>query len=250
MRTFVYSYQDSQGLKHEAEIAASDKDAAYRVLRERGIRPIRVSERIVPVVRKGFRGLRKRDAACIVVFVLCLVIGVWYLAMRSARDQSNDRTFEQSNIRATSSEAVSLATPRPRRQIEGLPDNPIPTATNAFRYSSERFLALHAQPGLVFESAGFSLADLPEALEKGIVIHESDADAVQDLKRVVAWLKEEAATLLRSGKGLDDIGFWFAERQKMEAGFREQIAEKVAKGRLSKDEANATLSGMSLKAIP
>lgn len=61
MRSWTYSYKTSDGLRHEAEMTAPNKDAVYDELRKQGIRAIRVEERIAPVVKKGLRGLRRRD---------------------------------------------------------------------------------------------------------------------------------------------------------------------------------------------
>ena len=63
MRTWVYCYKSSDGLRHEGEMSAPGKDDVYAALRKRGIRAIKVSERIVPIERKGFRGLRFREWA-------------------------------------------------------------------------------------------------------------------------------------------------------------------------------------------
>lgn len=64
----------SDGLRHEGEINAPDKDSAYAALRQRGIHPIKVTERIVPVIRRGFGGLRKRDLVLLVAAVVILVV--------------------------------------------------------------------------------------------------------------------------------------------------------------------------------
>ena len=39
---FAYSYKTSDNVRHEAEIDAPGRDAAFAALREMGIRPIRV----------------------------------------------------------------------------------------------------------------------------------------------------------------------------------------------------------------
>lgn len=80
MRTWTYSYKTSDGLRHEAEMSAPTKDDVYAALRERGIRAIRVTERIAPVVHRGFAGLRKRDWSLIAAVVLVLIAaGVFFV---------------------------------------------------------------------------------------------------------------------------------------------------------------------------
>ena len=82
MRTWIYTYKTSDGLRHEDEMSASSKDEVYAALRARGIRAIRVTERIVPVVRRGFRGLRKRDWLLIASGVLVIAVVIAIAAFR------------------------------------------------------------------------------------------------------------------------------------------------------------------------
>lgn len=82
MRQWRYSYKTSDGLKHESEIFASDKDSAYGELRQRGIRPIRVEEIVRPIVKKGLKGLRRRDWGILsAVVVAVAVVGGWLLSL-------------------------------------------------------------------------------------------------------------------------------------------------------------------------
>ena len=39
---YTYAYKTSDGTRHEASIEAASRDTAFAVLRERGIRPIKV----------------------------------------------------------------------------------------------------------------------------------------------------------------------------------------------------------------
>ena len=81
MRTWVYSWKSSDGLRHEGEMGAPNKDAVYDALRERGIRAIKVTERIQPIVRRGFRGLRKRDWTLILLAVVFAALVLTALAI-------------------------------------------------------------------------------------------------------------------------------------------------------------------------
>ena len=72
-------------MRHEGEVKAASKDDAYAELRKQGIRPIRVTERIAPIVRRGFKGLRKRDVLCLVLGILCLVGVALYLFAESTK---------------------------------------------------------------------------------------------------------------------------------------------------------------------
>lgn len=74
-------------MRHEGEVKAASKDDAYAELRKQGIRPIKVTERIAPIVRRGFKGLRKRDVLCLVLGVLCLVAVALYLFAQSTKHE-------------------------------------------------------------------------------------------------------------------------------------------------------------------
>ena len=71
MRDWTYSYKTSDGLRHEGTMSAPDRDAVYEGLRKQGIRAIRVDE-VLPPVRRGFGGLRRRDWLVLISFVLLL----------------------------------------------------------------------------------------------------------------------------------------------------------------------------------
>ena len=75
-------------MRHEGEVKAASKDDAYAELRKQGIRPIKVTERIAPIVRRGFKGLRKRDVLCLVLGVLCLVAVALYLFAQSTKHEA------------------------------------------------------------------------------------------------------------------------------------------------------------------
>lgn len=95
MRTWVYTWKSSDGLRHEGEMSAPSKDDVYAALRERGIRAIKVTERIVPVVRNGLKGLRKRDLFLLLAVALVLGSIVWWLFVRSVEPQPIVRDAEQ-----------------------------------------------------------------------------------------------------------------------------------------------------------
>ena len=113
MRTWVYSWKSPDGLRHEGEMGAPNKDAVYAALREKGIRAIKVTERIQPVVKRGLKGLRKRDVSFLVTFALCLAGGAWYLATRSVTNKvetpaSNQTIKQPNNLSAASSSTRNM----------------------------------------------------------------------------------------------------------------------------------------------
>lgn len=236
-------------------MGAPNKDAVYEALREKGIRAIKVTERIQPVIRKGFAGLRKRDMVLIAVFALCLATGAWYLAARSVKEgaatTTANQTVEQSNSRTISSGVIQLAQPRPRRWLE-LPKGF--DLAGVFKHKHEQYLVQFAIPGVVSQNAGAAIApdvaqDFFDNLNAGIIISEKDDPAVAELKRIVAGMKEDAKKYLTMPQGIERLGIWLEERQTMEKVYREQYSKRVQRGELTKEDVNAILSAMGLELI-
>ena len=271
MRTWVYTWKSSDGLRHEGEMVASNKDAVYAALREKGIRAIKVTERIQPVIRKGFSGLRKRDILCIAVFALVLVVVVWFFAADNGSSTSpQNQDVVQAGIRpgdapvvanpgllraggqTISSAVIQLAQPRPRKWLE------LPSGLDfakVFKHAHERYLVQFALPGVALPDAGSTLTseiaqDFYDNLNAGIVIAEDDAPVVAELKRIVAGMKEDAKKYLTMPKGIEKLGAWLEERQTMEADYRGQYAKRVLRGELTKEDVNAIFSAMGLELIP
>lgn len=119
MRQWTYSWASSDGLRHEGEIFAPSKDDAYAQLRKQGIRPIRVTERIVPVVRRGFKGLRKRDIVCIVVVALTIAAIAWIVATQRTRHSalSTPQFSSHSALEDVSPEMLAVS-PEAREQLK------------------------------------------------------------------------------------------------------------------------------------
>lgn len=231
-------------------MGAPSKDDVYSALREKGIRAIKVTERIQPVVRKGLRGLRKRDVSCIVILALCLAAGAWYLATRSVKVQSFNRPIVQSPNQGISSGVVQVAQPRPRKWL-ALPAGVDPS--KVFSRPHEVFLARYACPGVDvprFSGSDRRLEqDFYDNLGAAVLIAESDGSNVAELKRIVAGMKDDARKYIGMPDGFARMAAWLDERQAMEKGYREGILLRVANGELEKAEAVGYLSAMGLKGV-
>ena len=218
--TFRYTYRTSDGAWHEAEIDASDRNAVYDTLKPQGIRPVKVWCPNPPL----FYGVKRWIA---IVVLALIAVGSSVVAYRRSAKSSSLFTLKSS------------ISPVPRHRILNAPPDFAAQAVKHFAYSSERFLALNAQPGMPYSVASESLDDLSEALEHEIVPSPDDPEWVADLKRIVAGMKIEAGILMRDGKKPSDIALWLTERQKMEFTYRNQIIggpgtldEKAAKLRM------------------
>ena len=249
----------SDGRRHEGEMSAPDKDSVYAALRERGIRAIKVNERIAPVVRKGFSGLRKRDWT-IIVAVLAVIIGVAFAVMIRSPKLREVEQFEKpqgpsSLAPAThgavlGSPAVQIAQPRPRRFLE------LPAGldlASVFKYPHEIYLAGYTRPG-VKPAAALSLTpeivqDFYDNLSASVVISEDDAPEIAELKRIVAGMKDDARKYISVPDGIVKLDAWLVERQDMEETYRNQFVQRVKAGNLTMDEANEVFQAMGLEKI-
>lgn len=243
----------SDGLRHEGEIEAPDKDSAYAELRKRGIRAIKVTERIQPIVRNGFAGLRKRDWTLALGVVCAVLLGLWlYLNDRGTDAQSsavpaNDRQLGQSDI---VSGIIQIAQPRPRKWIELPADIDL---AKTFKHPHEAFLARYAMPGADVSSDAMTAAekeklaqDFFDNLNAVVVITETDSQQVAEIKRIVAGMKDDAKKYLTARDGFEQLLSWLDERQTMERAYRNEIVNRVKRGEAKLGEVNVTLRTMGL----
>ncbi len=226
----------SDGLRHEGEMTASDKDSVYAELRKRGIHAIKVYERIAPVVRKGFAGLRKRDWSIIAIGLIAVVVGF--------------ALFDAPKGEADSRVASAFAEPRPRKWLS-LPEGT--DYSEIFRYPHEVYLAKYALPGV--DSANLDEIspelekDFYDNLKRDIVIGESDDPAIAELKRIVVGMKIDALKYLSVPDGIKKLARWLEERQAMEILYRNQFSLRVERGEFDKDDANAAFRAMGLEEL-
>ena len=252
MRSWTYSYMTSDGLRHEGEMSAPSKDDVYSELRKRGIRAIKVQERIQPVVKRGFGGLRKRDWTVIAVIAALMAAAVALFArgVRSRADGDPSRAPTPRQRSVIESNIVELklgdrpTKAKARRQIVVSDED----LASFFPRPAERFLARFASPGRpVADIAPDELRDAEEdfydSLESDIIIREGDSRMISELKGIVAGIKDEARMLQSSGRSFSEIAQWLRDRQRMEADYRAHIIERFAH---DEAEANRQLRTLGL----
>ena len=231
----------SDGLRHEGEMNAPDKDSVYQELRKRGIRAIRVTERITPIVRKGFAGLRRRDWGLIfggVAFLVIIAVLAYHEVGRALPQESaNDSD-------------LSYAQPQPRRWLN------LPSTVEydkLFKYRHELYLAYYAMPGIVvaqkIEVNDELIRDFKANLGAGIVVDKGDSAEVAELKSIVAGMKEDAKRYLSMSNGISRLVVWLEERQSMEKGYRESFLARVKKGEMKAKDVNDMFHAMGMKTI-
>lgn len=212
MPEWDYTYRSPDGVRHEARIRASGRDAAFALLRGQGIRPMKLYP--APGILNRLRTDGWRWATMVVLVATVLVAAA--LIGRNVSTRHRPAVLDV----------------LPRHQLEGLPsdwcqrlDDYLPPA--------DAYLALFAQPGRM---------DIREIGDKGIpltaeaLLREVPPPTSDDppwmvaLKRVLIGMKEEAVALVKLGKAPAEIAIWLEERQKMEAEYRRQILEGTDSG--------------------
>ena len=195
---FLYQYRTKDNELRNGEIAASDRDAAFAVLRASGIRPARLEE--APGFFNKLFGKGKR----------WLVIGVLVLGLAAAIV----------HIASLASENAALANPsvEDRQQIYGDPGVLAEIAADGFAGvfadSGDRFLARFAQPAAPVDAT----VKPPERISTDLVqIAENDIAEVAKLKRIVNGMKLELAEYCRDGGTVAGYCRRLAVRQRDEA---------------------------------
>lgn len=255
--TFTYYWKTSNSDRHTGEIDAPDREAAFALLRERGIRAIKVEPKGWET-GEGYKGVKKRVVTAIAVAAaLCGGVIAWLAADRDG-GKSTEAQGKSAGITSRIVEMVPgsrIAKPYPRRYIRSLADGL--TSVTCFVHVSENYLARFAMPGVdcgnLPDEPAELVGDFCDALDHNIVITANDDSDIAELKCIVAGLKAEAELYLRTGSGIKDFFRFVRNRQKMESDCRQRMLDEVL---MNGDDraarlkaANETLSAMGLAPI-
>lgn len=215
---FEFEYRTSDNVLHADRISAPNRDAAFSALKKKGIRPSRLIES--PGFFNKLFGKGKRWMVIAVLGVATVV-----LLMTTAR---LERQVE---------EGVQSRSFLPRHQIAGLPADWASHVNAVFDEDIDRMLAFRSQPGLIVGA---------DVVQSGGSVSGAWVD---QLRRVVAGMKDDANGFLNLGKSLGDLEVFLDERQKMEAAYRAQLINQARTGALKVEEANRLLASMELPLI-
>lgn len=237
-RLWVYSWKSSDGVRHEDTIEAPTREAAFASLRGRGVKPIKVTQRVRPIDRV-LSGLSR--TAMLVVVAAVAAVAAFTFARRA------ETVPKEADVAGHPPGAmVRTAMPLPRRQVDlsGI------DLGSVFAYKGEAYLCRYAAPGVVRDGAPPEPPDdLAASLGKPIAIEPGDSPAVVEIKRVVAGIKEDVSLFLANGKSPASVAEWLELRQQMEADFRRQLIGGRGRDARSKAAINAKLRAMGLEEI-
>lgn len=235
---FIYSYKSSDAVRHEASLEAGSNAEVFSILREQGIKPIKVWLDPVDARRRRIR----RGALVCLAAAAALVVAV------CGGRYWGEQTSGLENV------PFASCSPLPRSQAVADID-----PSEVFAHPAERFLAAFAVPGaeVKAELSDDVVADLMPALEEPTMIGEGEDGGVVELRRIVLGIKEDVLIQLDSGKDFPEIIDYLMSRQRMEKEFQDrmhgecqatrQFGEEVYK--IKCNEVNQRLRTMGLKTV-
>ena len=217
MSDFVYIYKTSDGVRHEAEIGAPSRDAAFAALRERGIRPIKVIAKDGTRANGEMRGVRRRVVVAVALAAALIAAGGVFLLHRRPA-QGPDAGTNSETVRQMV--AVALARqeiPGDRRRIET-------AVTNLFKHAAEVYLARFAEPGrpLADDVETPAEADFRACLKDPVRVAANEFSEWIDLKRIVTGMKKELRAYLMGGGTVAQYRAELVGRQRQEIAYREK----------------------------
>lgn len=222
---FVYEYRTSDNVRHDGEIAAPDREAAFRALRERGIRPGRLEA--APGIFNQIFGRGKRWLAIAVLTVAVAVAGIAIVHSRAELKEATEASQYM--------DSEGFARPIARRQVWG-DDAVISAAARQnwrvlFQNPADRLLALFAEPGMRLsmlprlpETLG---DDMARALKERFRISPDELDEYRQMKCIVEGMKEELRAYLAAGGTLEGYIKRLQQRQREEADYLEKARAEL-----------------------
>lgn len=185
---FVYEYRTSDNVRHEDVVIASSREAAFQLLKNRGIKPSRVIEASGFFNKLFGKGKRWIAIAILGILVIGLLLVVFNL---------------RSEIEASHFEGEW----EDRSQIYGDPVVLSVVFSNDFKdvfeSAGERFLARYAIPGKIVKLTPREMKEGLHALESMsmdmVATAEEDFVEVVKLKRIVNGMKLELGNYLKAG---------------------------------------------------
>lgn len=202
---FIYAYRSKDNARHEGQIVAPTREAAYRELKGRGINPIHVVE--APGFFNKIIGRWKPLVAVIVIVAISAVAGMAIFRLNAI---SRGMEFEN------------------RAQLYGDPVVVMSASANGwmatFPDQGDAWFARHAVPGASCDCDQINSvqkAQIATAIMRGIgenlVVAREDLAEVAKMKRMVNGMKSELREYLRAGGKVETYMYRADIRQKAEA---------------------------------
>lgn len=230
---YTYAYKTSDGVRREDTMDASSREEVFSLLRERGIRPIKVVAADGSKANGEVRGVRKRVlvssvALAVLVATICTVwIGRGLQLRRSGPGVSALSVDFDSTV---------------RRQVIGdlaVIEKGIRTGwAEVFEHEGERFLASFAIPGVKAGLRNTTIEEITAALARSVAMSKTDSIEARQIKAMVEGMKAEARRYIAAGGTAVGYGKRLTERQDAEIAAHNRIKAEIeaAKGKMPKDQ--------------
>ena len=249
---FIYEYRTSDNVLRKDIVVAGSRDAAFSLLKSRGIRPARLVD--APGFFNKLFGRGKRWMIIALLFILAsLLLFFVYVTNRRLNDVRNviaDAGFAFDN--------------KTRRQIVG--DTAVIELgvrnrwSEVFDNEGERFLSAYAMPGIFVKRQYIDYKAVKSSLRHRIERDDSDSIEVRQIKAIVSGMKDEIREYCAAGGRIEDYCDRLMQRQEEEYGYycraAKEIEQENSRGASEKElidlwkRRNGELRNMGIKMIP
>lgn len=259
---FIYEYRTSDNVLHSDIIKAASKDAAYALLKTRGIRPGRVIE--APGFFNKLFGKGKRWIVIFILFCVCATAIAyafyWFSRANYWIDQAQDVNSQLQEAKYGALERQQIMGDR-YIILEGHRNN----WSDIFVRKSDRFLSRFVEPGRMLSKEELLvdrdvIDELKLTMLNSVEVKASDIVEQSQVKRIVAGIRKEMAMYVQEGGTVEEYVKCLFERQRYEQALRRKaIAElRVVRSRTRSEQSyisewkriNMRLRSYGLKLIP
>lgn len=226
---FDYCYRTKDNVEHWGKINAPNRDAAYAILKSKGIRPGKVV--LAPGIFNLVFGAGKRWIVIIALSVALIVSLCYYVRQL----ELNEETLEHVALLNESSvvpEAVKASIDNyTRRQVIGdsaVIEKGIKTGwKDVFESEGDQFLASFAIPGVPAGVRSTSEENLKKALENTLLPDDADSLEIRQIKMIVIGMKSELKEFLEEGGTYVEYGSRLVQRQEEELGYYNRACNEI-----------------------
>lgn len=206
---FLYEYRTSDNAKHNGVVNAADREAAFALIKSKGIKPSRLTE--APGFFNKLFGKGKRWIAIVVLSVIA--IASFSFALRSKQNVPQVAWCSRSQI---------YGDPSVLQRYEAT------EWTDVFQDKTDRFLARYAIPGRpVNDIAAPNDSELVSAARRLLPVPASAETEVRRITMIVNGMKNELARYLAAGGRPRIYVERLRERQKAEVIVYKDVLERI-----------------------
>ena len=210
--TYKYWYNTRDNVQHSGIIRAGSREAVFERLRRDGVRPCKVE--MEPTFSNSFQLFLRRWGLFLALFIVSAVAAVRIFTLnRVAVGYANH--FLDSTRRQIVGDAAVI-----ERGIQR-------SWSDVFANPGERFLAAYALPGTLVSSKKATEDELLSAMYLVTPVSAEDTIEVQQIKSIVAGMKDELREYVRMGGTCKLYIERLKERQDEERSYYEWVVSEL-----------------------